>query len=137
MSKNNIPAGLSPEMVKQLIDNPGQTLGGIAGEAPTAFEPRTSTDISIRADKGVRPNIAGNDHDSSAERINRPSSKLADNLARGDEDRRASDKAQRDEHLQLMKDIDPVAMSKQLAFLARKMDKLQKEINTLKRNSNE
>ena len=131
---SKIPSGITPSMLDELVNNPGTVVS--SNDQATSFEPRSTTDISIRAAQGVRPNIAGNDHDVSAERINRPSSRLADNLARGDAERRAADKASRDEHIQLLKEIDPVAMSKQLAFLTRKLDKLQKEINTLKRESN-
>ena len=77
-----LPEGISEDMLKEMSENPGVTYSGVGGSVIT---PRTHFDISNRADKGVRPNIGGNEsHDVRGGRINRPSPDLARRLSEGD-----------------------------------------------------
>ena len=136
MSKSNLPEGLSEADVKLLIENPGQTIGGVVGGAPTAFKSSSSVDISKPSAKGVRPRIQGNNgHDVTQGRISRPSAALPERLAAGDAERRALEKARRDEREALIKETDPTAMAKQVAYLTRQVQKLSKELNQLKKTN--
>ena len=134
-TKSNIPEGLSEADLELLINNPGQTISGTVGGSPTAIRASSSVDISNPQRKGIRPNIPGSSHDPTEGRISKPSSGLAGRLAEGDAKRRALEEARRVEREALLRETDPLALAKQVAYLTRQLKKLTTEVNKLKKES--
>ena len=128
---SNIPEGLTPEQVEELINNPGQTLSGVVGGAPTSLRPSSSINISEPAAKGVRPQIGG--HTQGKERISRPSNGLAGKLAEGDAKLRAEAAAQKAEEETYLHMADPTNLNNRIAYLERQLKKAMSEINKLKK----
>ena len=133
----HIPEGVTPEMLKELLDSPGSTISN--GGNTTPAEVRTATrsvDVSQPARKGIRPAISGNEAtDHTGERIT-VSPNLARKLADGDAKMRAvSAKQCADEQERVeLTDIDRIIA--RISFLERSNKKLQSEVNKLK-NSND
>ena len=132
-TNSNLPEGLSEADVQLLIDNPGQTIAGVAGQPPEVIQASHSVDITEPAARGIRPQVGG--HVAGKPRISRPSPNLPARLAAGDEERKALEEARRVEREEHAKATDPAAMAKQLAVLNRQVRKLSKEIAELKRGS--
>ena len=134
MSKaNRIPEGLSQADVDFLVNNPGQTLGGVVGGAPTASRPSSTVDITASQRKGLRPRIDGNSVDVTADRISRPSQGLAGKLAEGDAKLRAeaaARKAEEDIHSDMS---NPFKTNDRLAYLERAVKRQAKQIAELQK----
>lgn len=133
MSTSKLPEGISPEQLDDLINNPGTTLSGVVGGAPTSLRPSTSINISEPAAKGVRPQIGG--HTAGTPRISRPSPGLAGRLAEGDAKLRAQAAAQKAEEEARFHMADPTNLNNRISYLERQLKKAMSEINKLKKEA--
>ena len=125
----NIPEGITPEMVEQLVSSPGQTLSGFAGEPAATFAPSSSIDISQRAGKGLRPQIGG--QRAGDKRIDRPSASLPLKLAAGDKARREAEAARAAEAEKQRIEHSPEKLSARISFLERANKRLEKQLKDL------
>ena len=126
---NDIPKSL----IEAAIANPGQTVGLSSGGAPTTSNAPTSVDITNTQQKGIRPNIPGNElHDVTRGRISRPSAGLAQRLADGDAKLRAEAAAQAEQHRAQLAVVDPSKLNDRIAYLERALKRAEKNIRELK-----
>ena len=126
----NIPEGVTPDMLDQLLSNPGSVVGNNTDSQ--TFEAPSSVDITVRADQAVRPQVGG--HTAGKERIRRPSSQLPLKLAEGDQQRRDLEQKRVAEERELRAQIDPIKMVQRINYLERQLKKQASEINKLKKD---
>ena len=133
MSTSKLPEGISPEQLDDLINNPGTTLSGVVGGAPTVLRPASSINIAEPAAKGVRPQIGG--HTAGTPRITRPSQGLAGKLAAGDEKMRREAQERQALERQEIEEHNPANLNSRIAYLERQLKKAMSEINKLKKEA--
>lgn len=129
MPKSNIPSGVTPEMLEQLVNSPGETISS-SPTASSSFRPSSSIPIN-EGHRDVRPQIGG--HVNGAEKIT-VSPNLAKRLAEGDEREKAlkaSLAAEEADRLAALEETQPEKILARLAYLERTVKTQQKQIKEL------
>ena len=108
-----------------MMANPGVTISN--GFTPSEVrQAPTSVDVTQRSAKGVRPNITGNPHDVSGDRIDRPSPRLA---ARLDDTKLRQEIATDTKKRQVeAAALQPEALRRDLEALRRSVKRLEKAL---------
>ena len=131
MPKSNIPEGITPQMLEQLVNSPGETISSGPPTAARSFKPSSSIPIN-EGQRDVRPQVGG--HVAGAERIT-VSPNLAVRLAKGDEEQKALKAAlaaEEAERLEALEETQPEKILARLAYLERTVKAQQKQIKELK-----
>ena len=118
----NIPSGITPEMLEEAINNPGEV---ISNNQATKHTPATSIDISP-ASKGLRPQIGG--QVAGDERISGPSKNFALKLATADEQRIKEEKKRQEEREKESHALNPQTLRRDIEALRREVKRLAKSI---------
>ena len=121
----SIPEGLTPEMLDELVNNPGQV---VSNSAPKHYKPTTS--IPLRAQKDLRPNV----RDSSGHLANPDGTKVTapnmDRMNKIREQEEALIRADREKAAKEQKDImdalEPKKLLATINALSRKVNRLEK-----------
>ena len=119
----SIPEGLTPEMLEDLVNNPGATISN----APKHYTPSTS--IPLRGEKDLRPRVKGQED---AERVTRPNMAKMNAIREQEE---ALIRADREKTIKENKDIQDALEPKKLLAtinaLSRKVSRLEKQVKEL------
>lgn len=130
-----LPEGITPEIMEELVNSPGETISSFASgaNAPSVHRPKVTHAIN-EGQQNIRPQIGG--HVSGGDYIT-VSSNLARKLAEGDERMRAVAAKQRAEIKQREEEVSPDSILGRLAYLERNLKKATAELNKLKKQTDD
>ena len=136
MTNNNIPTGLSTEMIDALIANPGQVISKGDIHAATSTSPTQS--IPIQGVKDLIPSVKdvdGNEANPSGQKVTKPNM-AKNNTYREQEDARIRLEQERHaaELAELNASLDPKKLLASINSLNRKVNRLEKTIKELNSN---